>query len=134
MGSASSFSRSSPTIVHFSGHGAGRIGIGFHGDLPSDDTVTDETARRFAAAFYLRGPIRPQLPAVQTLSQPVPMAVALTEPIADVALAKEAEEERELRKAILMAEQSGTGDAPSLIQLISRLAAKANLMPPGKRS
>ncbi len=80
------------------------------------------------------GPNRPQLPAVQTPSQPGPMAVAPAEPIADVALAKEAEEEQELRDAILMAEQSGGGDAPSLIKLISRLAAKANLMPPGKKS
>ena len=80
------------------------------------------------------GPNRPQLPAVQTPSQPGPTAVAPAEPIADVALAKEAEEEQELRDAILMAEQSGGGDAPSLIKLISRLAAKANLMPPGKKS
>lgn len=80
------------------------------------------------------GPNRPQLPAVQTPSQPGPTAVAPAEPIADVVLAKEAEEEQELREAILMAEQSGGGDAPSLIKLISRLAAKANLMPPGKKS
>ena len=80
------------------------------------------------------GPNRPQLPAVQTPSQPGSTAAGPAEPIADVALAKEAEEEQELRDAILMAEQSGGGDAPSLIKLISRLAAKANLMPPGKRS
>ena len=80
------------------------------------------------------GPNRPQLPTVQTPSQPGSTAAGPAEPIADVALAKEAEEEQELRDAILMAEQSGGGDAPSLIKLISRLAAKANLMPPGKRS
>ena len=80
------------------------------------------------------GPNRPQLPAVQTPSQPGATAVAPAAPIADVALAKESEEEQELRDAILMAEQSGGGDAPSLIKLISRLAAKANLMPPGKKS
>ena len=90
-----------PTIVHFSGHGAGRSGIVLHGDVPDtdylvtgdalkhlfatlrgkirivvlnacesseqannvaevidfvvgmDDSVDDETARKFASAFYL---------------------------------------------------------------------------------
>lgn len=90
-----------PTVVHFSGHGAGHLGIVFHGDVPGTDyqvpgealkhlfatlkgdirvvvlnacesseqaklivevidfvigmgdTIDDESARRFAAAFYL---------------------------------------------------------------------------------
>ena len=46
----------------------------------------------------------------------------------------EAEEEKELREAIFVAETTGGGDAASLIKLINRLAAKANLIAPGKKT
>ena len=46
----------------------------------------------------------------------------------------ETDEEKELREAIFVAETTGGGDAPSLIKLINRLAARANLIAPGKKS
>jgi hypothetical protein len=79
------------------------------------------------------GPNRPQLPATQTPVQPAATPAAPMPPMVDVAL-KETEEEKELREAIFVAETTGGGDAASLIKLINRLAAKANLIAPGKKS
>lgn len=80
------------------------------------------------------GPNRPQLPATQTPVQPAATPAAPAPPNVDAALTKEAEEEKELREAIFVAETTGGGDAASLIKLINRLAAKANLIAPGKKS
>ena len=80
------------------------------------------------------GPNRPQLPPAQTpaatpAAPAPPNADALTKEAAD----KAAEEEKELREAIFVAETTGGGDAASLIKLINRLAAKANLIAPGQK-